>query len=160
MTNPLPARVAEVAALMEDIKSFDKSFDLSTSEIIDKDRQYECPMCSGQGDVDGEDYYNFDRLALGVQFFGVGGDFEKYRRMFATIPRIAALVLELERERKRLEDEAERLRSIIHTYGGGLSIYVQGHFAMPTVDSKAVCLKWARHMDEAIATLPEPPNEG
>lgn len=60
--------------------------DLDTAEIVrDESGKYsECPMCGGDGTVDAEnEYVNFDGVAIGVQFYGIGKEFgyaEEYFR--------------------------------------------------------------------------------
>lgn len=43
---------------------------------------YQCPACNGDGEIDGEQFTNFDGFALGVQFFGVGNEFAAYESFF------------------------------------------------------------------------------
>lgn len=58
---------------------------------------YECPACAGQGEVEGATYCNFDGLALGVQFFGIGNAFKNYEAYFraANPARVLALLSEI-----------------------------------------------------------------
>jgi hypothetical protein len=60
---------------------------------------YECPMCQGEGWLDGVTYCNFDRVTIGVQFFGIGDEFKRYEAYFraASPATILALIEENER---------------------------------------------------------------
>lgn len=56
---------------------------IDTSQFVDKNETMSCPWCDGQGDVEVDTYTNYDGVAIGVQFFGVGNEFgnaEKYFR--------------------------------------------------------------------------------
>ncbi|WP_445572130.1 hypothetical protein [Pseudomonas sp. E102] len=69
----------------------------------------ECPHCGGSGEVELEaDYCNYDGVAIGVQFYGIGHEFgaaEAYYR--AANP---AAVLALIAENEALRKDAERWR--------------------------------------------------
>lgn len=54
---------------------------------------YECPMCNGDGSVDGVTYCNFDDVAMGVQFFGIGEEHGKYEQFFRAANPAAVLAL-------------------------------------------------------------------
>ena len=49
--------------------------DLSTAERHISSEWVECPACQGEGEVEASDYCNFDGVALGVQFYGIGKEF-------------------------------------------------------------------------------------
>ncbi|HZX80498.1 MAG TPA: hypothetical protein VFE72_06065, partial [Lysobacter sp.] len=59
----------EVLALLEKATAFD----VETAEHRDIGL-HDCPLCDGEGAVEGTTYTNFDRVATGVQFFGVGNE--------------------------------------------------------------------------------------
>lgn len=93
--------------------------DLATAESVRTDTGVECPMCGGDGDLDAKAYTNFDNVAVGVQFFGVGNEhvvqealWHAYRNNHAQI--LAALrVAEVADEVKTaLEQAAIRFDSI------------------------------------------------
>ena len=46
--------------------------DLDTSQYITSYELYECPLCGGDGSVEGLDFCNFDDFAIGVQIYGIG----------------------------------------------------------------------------------------
>lgn len=69
------AELREVLSLLEKATAFD----LSTAEHKD-DGLHDCPLCDGGGAVEGTTYTNFDRVATGVQFFGVGNEHEHLER--------------------------------------------------------------------------------
>lgn len=56
--------------------------DLSTAATHDAVEEVDCPFCDGQGSVDGETYTNFDDVAMGVQFFGVGDEHAHWQAYF------------------------------------------------------------------------------
>ena len=49
---------------------------LDSAQKVEKDAgSVECPLCSGEGSVEiGADYCNFDGVALGVEFYGIGNE--------------------------------------------------------------------------------------
>lgn len=57
------------------------------------DGYYECPFCHGEGSVDGITYTNFDRVAIGVQFFGIGDEPKQYENYFRAIPPAVAAAM-------------------------------------------------------------------
>ena len=73
---------------------------LGTAELHVADGWYECPACGGEGSVDGETYTNYDGVANGVQFFGIGDEFGLAEKLFRTgvhaAPAIAAALLRAE----------------------------------------------------------------
>lgn len=88
--------------------------EIDASEIIEDDegKYIECPICGGEGHVSLEaDYCNFDGVAIGVQFYGIGkerGAAERYYR--AANP---AVVLELVRRLRAAEKEANKMREAL-----------------------------------------------
>lgn len=56
--------------------------------------EYECPLCGGEGSVEAEIYNNYDQVAIGVQFFGVGEDHvraeELYEALIEEVPKLIA----------------------------------------------------------------------
>ena len=92
-------RLAEAATPQE----FDTAEEKSGNGYI------ECPHCGGSGEVELEaDYCNYDGVAIGVQFYGIGHEFgaaEAYYR--AANP---ATVLALIAENEALRKERENLR--------------------------------------------------
>lgn len=75
------------------------------------DGYYECPFCHGEGSVDGITYTNFDRVAIGVQFFGIGDEPKQYENYFRAIPPAvaAAMVQEIRALKGALGRAAEAL---------------------------------------------------
>lgn len=75
------------------------------------DGYYECPFCHGEGSVDGITYTNFDRVAIGVQFFGIGDEPKQYENYFRAIPPAvaAAMVQEIRALKGALGRTAEAL---------------------------------------------------
>lgn len=88
--------------------------EIDASEIIEGDegKIIECPICGGEGYVSLEaDYCNFDDVAIGVQFYGIGnehGAAERYYR--AANP---AVVLELVRRLRAASSALESARAMI-----------------------------------------------
>ena len=56
--------------------------DLSTAERHTLQEAVECPFCQGQGEVEAADYCNFDGVALGVQFYGIGEQFGAHEALW------------------------------------------------------------------------------
>lgn len=48
------------------------ALDLSTAEHKRKDRWIECPVCGGEGSVEGTDYCNIDNEPIGIFVYGIG----------------------------------------------------------------------------------------
>jgi hypothetical protein len=76
---------------------------------------YDCPLCGGEGSVDGVTYCNFDGIAMGVQFFGIGEGFGKYETFFRLANPAAVLELVADNRTLRAElaaarGEGERMR--------------------------------------------------
>lgn len=70
--------------------------------------EYECPLCGGEGEVDGTTYTNYDNVAVGVQFFGIGKEYkttEAYYR--AANPKA---ILELLQEVETLRATIKQMR--------------------------------------------------
>lgn len=66
----------------------------------DEEGCFVCPQCDGEGAVDAVTYTNFDGVAMGVQFFGIGDAFQRYEAYFrAASP---STILALIEENKRL----------------------------------------------------------
>lgn len=75
---------------------------------------FSCPCCDGEGQVQGKTSTNFDGFALGVQFFGVGNEFESYETYFRLAKPTSIIALidthkELLAKLKAAEAENERL---------------------------------------------------
>ena len=83
------------------------------AEIKESGDVVECPFCGGEGEVDvAADYCNYDGVALGVKFYGVGKHFvaaEEYYR--AANP---AVILSLLDRLERAEAENEELRKALY----------------------------------------------
>lgn len=67
---------------------------------------YECPACQGQGEIDGVTYTNFDHVAIGVQFFGIGNEHVNYERFFRLLKPETVI---------QLVDEVEQARDWVNT---------------------------------------------
>lgn len=72
----------------------------------------ECPHCGGQGEVERQvDYCNYDNVAIGVQFYGIGNEFgaaEAYYRA-ANPAAVMALIADFDAEHAR----AGRLQQMV-----------------------------------------------
>jgi hypothetical protein len=75
---------------------------------------YECPCCSGDGQVEGKTLTNFDGYAMGVQFFGIGNEFANYEA-FARAAN-PATILALLSERAELLAAVERMRGALEPF--------------------------------------------
>jgi hypothetical protein len=59
--------------------------DLSTAQRHIKTETVECPACHGDGEVEAADYCNFDGVALGVQFYGIGEQFGAHEKLWSAV---------------------------------------------------------------------------
>lgn len=76
---PDDALVAELEALVADATEGA----ISTAEIHTSGGFVTCPCCDGEGEVDMDGQYtNFDGVALGVQFFGIGKHHGAHERLW------------------------------------------------------------------------------
>ena len=58
--------------------------DLTTAMRHTHEEWVECPLC-GDGEVSATDYCNFDRKALGVQFYGIGSEFGAHENLWSAL---------------------------------------------------------------------------
>jgi hypothetical protein len=88
------SEIKEIAAKLRDLFAQVTPQAIDTAERKD-DGTYECPFCGGEGEVNGESYTNFDKVAIGVQFFGVGPEHVRaeklYRALIEYVPRLLDL---------------------------------------------------------------------
>lgn len=86
------------------------SGDLSTAERHVLSEYVECPMCGGDGEVGATDYCNFDGVALGVQFYGIGHEFGAHEKLWVaarnSLPAILTEIRELRATVATLGDSA------------------------------------------------------
>jgi hypothetical protein len=98
----LAARIADVKQKAE--AATPQNFD--TAEIKTAGAFIVCPFCDGEGEVEvTADYCNYDNVAIGVQFYGVGNHFgnaEAYYRA-ASPDLILAMAARIEELEKVLE---------------------------------------------------------
>lgn len=83
--------------------------DFDSAETKSENGYIECPCCSGEGEVDLEsEYCNYDNVAIGVQFYGIGNEFGAAEAFYraANPAAVLALIAEVEALRK----DAERYR--------------------------------------------------
>ena len=70
--------------------------------------RYTCPCCGGDGEVEGETFTNFDGVAIGVQFFGIGNEFKNYEEFFRTAnPAAVIAILDALSSERAAREEAE-----------------------------------------------------
>ena len=55
--------------------------DLATAELHTASEMVECPLC-GDGEIEAANYCNFDDIALGVQFYGIGNEFGAHEKLW------------------------------------------------------------------------------
>ena len=72
MTDQTEARALIVR--LADLAEKATPMSLGTAEIAECG-YYSCPLCNGDGEVDGATYVNIDGVALNVQFSGIGSEF-------------------------------------------------------------------------------------
>jgi len=74
----------DLADRLEELAGKATAGDLRTAQFED-DGWIECPVCCGQGEVDGKDYCNIDGKALGVQFYGIGHEFGTHEELWTLL---------------------------------------------------------------------------
>lgn len=87
--------------------------DLSAAEEHTASETVECPCCQGDGEVEAADYCNFDGVALGVQFYGIGQEFGAHEALWKylrnAVPEILTLIAERDAMRAALEWYADQM---------------------------------------------------
>ena len=68
--------------------------DLSTAQRHIVCESVECPACQGDGEVEAADYCNFDGVALGVQFYGIGQEFGAHEKLWTAVARSLPALLD------------------------------------------------------------------
>lgn len=95
---------------------------LSSAEIIE-DGDFICPHCDGNGEVEGEQYINYDRVAANVLFTGIGHEFGANRDWYIAICRDWPEIAEaLTAAQGRIEALEEALRRIDVGHGWAAQI--------------------------------------
>ena len=56
--------------------------DLDSAEIKKHLENMECPTCGGPSEFEADDYCNFDGVALGVQFYGIGPEHQTHEKLW------------------------------------------------------------------------------
>lgn len=132
--------------------------DFDSAEIIDKadDLSFaSCPLCDGEGAVEiVADYCNYDEVALGVQFYGVGSehiDAEAYYR--AIRPSVAIeLVDEITQLRAELTEHKINTRQWQRMHAYELRRRVESEKELADVQQDARRYRWlsfyVRHPEE------------
>ena len=103
---------------------------------------YECPCCSGDGQVEGKTLTNFDGYAMGVQFFGIGNEFANYEA-FARAAN-PATILALLSERAELLAAVERMRGTIERLASSEAFDVPQAIDGPLAQELRMRLDYAR----------------
>ena len=107
---------ADELAALRDLLALASPQALDTAErradTVTDGEYVDCPCCDGDGSVDAATYTNYDDMAIGVQFFGVGDQFvhneAAYRALWAATPALvhtATVSLALYAALKRVVDE-------------------------------------------------------
>ena len=55
------------------------------AEAIEHSEYYDCPMCEGEGTVEGSQYINFDNKPLNVLFSGIGDEYKQWEKWFSDV---------------------------------------------------------------------------
>lgn len=88
----------DYAALVERLRELFKKAtpgDLNTAQRHVFSEYVECPMCAGDGEVEATDYCNFDGVALGVQFYGIGSEFGAHENLWRELVKSAPTLLDI-----------------------------------------------------------------
>jgi len=86
--------------------------DLSTAQRYIKAETVECPACHGDGEVDAADYCNFDGVALGVQFYGIGEHFGAHEKLWSAVSAHLTALLDRLEAAERVIDFLDMRRPI------------------------------------------------
>ncbi len=73
-------KLDEIVALAEKATPMD----LASAERRDEGF-YDCPLCGGEGEVEGEVYVNVDSVAQSVGFFGIGDEFGNAEKLWKAL---------------------------------------------------------------------------
>lgn len=118
------AELSKVIAELRALLTAATPGDLSTAERHIENETVECPACQGDGEIEAADYCNFDGLALGVQFYGIGREFGAHEKLWtATIKALPMLLDAADPTRHRtastaaLTAEIQRLREALERIG-------------------------------------------
>ncbi|MFC0684912.1 hypothetical protein [Novosphingobium clariflavum] len=96
--------------------------DLSTATRHTECETVECPACQGDGELDAADYCNFDGVALGVQFYGIGGHFGAHEALWRYFVQSIPAILAMAEDNRRLKLQIDAL--LPHTsHAVGCAIY-------------------------------------
>ena len=129
--------------------------DLSTAERHVLSEYVECPMCGGDGEVGATDYCNFDGVALGVQFYGIGHEFGAHEKLWVaarnSLPAILTKIRELRAENARLRMANRSLRRGLY----GLTDSGDADEIATTLEAGGV-VDWDKYPPNARAALGEP----
>jgi hypothetical protein len=110
-----PDSEAELRKLLE--KATPQNID--TAEISE-DGVYDCPLCQTQGFVDGLTFTNYDGIAQGVQFFGIGPEHKASEALFrAAVKHLPALLTALSSQRERVGELEEALDGVLEAFSLG-----------------------------------------
>lgn len=93
--------------------------DLSTAEVVGGEETVECPLCTGVGEVPQDAHYtNFDAVALGVQFFGIGPHFDAHQALWSWLMKHRETILAALKDRDVVLEEAAKVaEDIAHEWG-------------------------------------------
>ena len=86
--------------------------DLTTAQRYTPSGYVECPMC-GDGEVLATDYCNFDGVAMGVQFYGIGKEFGAHEKLWTAVTKTLPTLIATARRVEVLEQENARLRDVL-----------------------------------------------
>lgn len=107
-THPASDATPDVVARLQALSDAATPGDLSTAERHTESEIVECPMCNGDGEVEATDYCNFDGVALGVQFYGIGREFGAHEALWKALRNAVPDIIEALRERDELRERLER----------------------------------------------------
>ena len=133
---------------------------LSTAEVKECRDVGNCPLCDGDGTAPyGVDTFtNFDGVAVGVQFFGVGNEHGAHQKLWEAYVnnhaqilsalRVAEVVPEIERALKKSADQIAfslaRLAELRGEPASGLADYVERNTTLIAVRSALAALQSAK----------------
>ena len=123
-TNLTPEQLADAVARIAELDAKRPAIDLNTAEIHEDGLTYECPLCQGDGYVDGHQYINVSDKALNVFFSGIGSEFVDARRFFDAAPLMAQIIRQLWAERQANRAAMVQARDAFNDI---LSVYAEHH---------------------------------
>lgn len=117
--------------------------DLSTATRHTECETVECPACQGDGELDAADYCNFDSVALGVQFYGIGGQFGAHEALWRYLVQSIPAILAMAEDNERLSILAQANNDLArHEANGRRELQAENARLREALDPFAAIAEW------------------